>query len=269
LKTLAIPLILVGFAMGASAPAAPDAPDLVTDRPDQTESPLVVPVGTVQVEIGSLFVNDEEEGTRSEIASAPGTLIRYAFHPRFELRLEWPGWIEAESRGAEGQSRVSEAADPELGVKVALVAARGARPDVALLAHVSLPAGGEPIGSPRADPSVRLSVAHTLSKRIGLGWNVGWKAQSFRDDVGQTHTLTRLLYTASCGIEISERFGSFVEVFGDLPASDRARSAHSLDGGVTYLVTPRVQIDFSAGVALESEAPDRFVGFGISFRVPR
>jgi hypothetical protein len=268
-KKLAVLIVLAGFAAATSAATELVESELLTDRPDQTETAVVVPVGTVQVELGASFVVDEEGGERSETTGAPGTLVRYAFHPRFELRLEWPGWIEAESRGAGGQSRVSEAADPELGVKVALVAARGARPDVALLVHVSLPAGGEPIGSPRADPSVRLSVAHTLSKRVGLGWNVGWEAQSFRDDVGQTHTLTRLLYTASCGIEISERFGSFVEVFGDLPASDRARSAHSLDGGVTYLVTPRVQIDFTAGVALESEAPDRFVGFGISFRVPR
>ena len=268
MKTLAFLLILVGFAVGAPAAAEPDAPDVVTDRPDQTESPLVVPVGTVQVEIGSTFTNDEEEGTRTETSAAPGTLVRYAFHPRFELRLEWPGWVEADSRDASGRSRVSEPSDPELGVKVALAAARGKRPDIALLAHVSLPWGGEPIGSPRADPTARLSVAHTLSRRIGLGWNVGWEAHSFRDPNGQTHTLTRFIYTASCGIEISERLGTFVEVFGDLPASDPARSAHSLDGGVTYLVAPRVQVDFSAGVALESEAPDRFVGFGVSFRVP-
>jgi hypothetical protein len=268
-KKLALLVILIALAPDRAAATEPAEPELVTDRPDQTESPVVVPVRTVQVEIGALFTTDEREGTRSEVSGAPATLVRYAVHPRLELRLEWEGWIEAASRGPEGKSRVSEGADPELGVKVALAPARGARPEMALLAHVSLPVGGGAFGSPRADPSVRFSAAHTLSERVDLGWNVGWEAHSFRDTAGQTHTLTRFLYTASLGIELSERVGTFIEVFGDLPGSDSERSAHSLDAGVTFLVAPRVQLDLAAGVGLESEAPDRFIGLGISFRVPR
>jgi hypothetical protein len=270
-KTLAVLWILSGFAADFPAAAEPDEPEpeLLTDRPDQTETAVVVPVGTVQVELGASLAIDDEGGERTETAGAPGTLVRYAFHPRFEMRLEWPGWIEAEGRGASGRSRVSEAADPELGVKVALVAARGARPDMALIAHVSLPAGGEPIGSPRADPSVRLSVAHTLSERVGLGWNAGWEAASFRDFNGDVHTLTRFVYTACLGFDLSARWGAYTEFFGDLPAGDSTPAAHAFDGGFTFLIAPRVQLDVSAGVGLNTQAPDRFVGFGISFRVPR
>jgi hypothetical protein len=254
-------LILVGLAAEASASAEPNEPDLETDRPDQTETAVVVPVGTVQVELGASLAIDEDGGERTETAGAPGTLVRYAFHPRFELRLEWPGWIEAESQ--------REAADPELGVKVVLASAQGARPDMALIAHVSVPVGGEPVGSPRADPSVRLSVAHTLSDRVGLGWNAGWEAASFRDVNGDVHTLTRFVYTACLGFELASRWGAYTEFFGDLPAGDSTPAAHAFDGGFTVLVAPRVQLDVSAGVGLNSQAPDRFVGFGISFRAPR
>jgi hypothetical protein len=268
-KILASLLILTALAPDRVAAAEPDEPELTTDRPDQTESPTVVPIHTVEVEIGALFTTDEREGTRSEVSGVPGTLVRYGVHRRLELRVEWEGWIEAENSGPEGESRVSEAADPELGVKVSLVAAQGARPEMALLAHLSLHVGGGAFGSPRADPSVRFSAAHTLSERVGLGWNVGWEAHSFRDTSGATHTLTRFIYTASLGVELPKRFGAFIEVFGDLPGSDSERSAHSLDGGVTYLVAPRVQLDLAAGAGLNAQAPDRFVGLGISFRVPR
>ena len=139
---------------------------------------------------------------------------------------------------------------------------------MALLAHVSLPLGGETVASPRADPSVRLSAAHTLSDRVGLGWNLGWEATSYRDTLGGVHTRTRFVYTASFGIELAERSGAFIEIFGDLPANDPAPAVHSLDGGVTFLIAPRVQLDLAAGFGLDADAPDRFVGFGISFRVP-
>ena len=259
--------VLLMILIGGAAKA--DEPELLTDRPDQTETAVVVPVGTVQVELGAALAIDNEGGERTETAGGPGTLVRFGVHPRLELRLEWPGWIGAERSGAGGRSRVSEPGDPELGVKVALAGAQGARPDMALLAHVSLPVGGEPIGSPRADPSVRLSVAHTLSDRVGLGWNAGWEAASFRDVNAEVHTVTRFVYTASLGVELAARWGAYIEIFGDLPASDAAPDAHALDGGVTFLVAPRVQLDLTAGVGLNSPAPDRFVGFGISFRVPR
>ncbi len=269
MKKRASLLIMAGLVAAHAGAAELSGPDLVTDRPDQTESPVVVPVGTVQAEIGALFSVDDQGGTRTRTVEAPGTLARYGLHPRLELRLAWAGWIEDESRGAGGRSRVSEAADPELGVKVSLSSARGARPEMALLAHVSLPLGGGTVGSPRADPSVRLSAAHTFSDRVGLGWNLGWEAASYRDTIGEVHTRTRFVYTASLGVELAERCGAFIELFGDLPASDPAPAAHSLDGGVTFLLAPRVQLDLAAGFGLDADAPDRFAGFGVSFRLPR
>jgi hypothetical protein len=251
--------------LGALAPAAgvfgQEPAELITDRPDQTESAAVVPHGALQVELGALRLEDDD----LDVTEVPGTLVRYGLHPRFELRFAWPGWIEAEARGA----RLDGAADPELGAKLAIFDERGARPDLALLAHLTLPAGDDAIGSPRADPSIRIAGAHTLSETLGLGWNLGYEAASFEDSAGRAHTLGRWIYTAALGFDLAPRWGAFVELFGDLPASDPAPAAHSLDGGVTYLVRPNVQLDLAAGVGLDADAPDRFVGIGLSFRLPR
>jgi hypothetical protein len=140
---------------------------------------------------------------------------------------------------------------------------------LALLAHLSLPVGEEDVGSPRADPSARLAASHTLGERVGLGWNLGWEAGSSRDAGGGTHTLTRWVYTAALGYELSDAWGIFVDVFGDLPASDEAKAAHSLDAGLTFLVSPRLQLDLAAGIGLDGDAPDRFLGAGVSVRLPR
>jgi hypothetical protein len=48
-----------------------------------------------------------------------------------------------------------------------------------------------------------------------------------------------------------------------------ARPVNALDGGMTYLVTPRLQLDASASIGLSSLAPDWTFGVGASYRFPR
>lgn len=255
---------------GAAAQTAPEAAELVTDRPDQTESAVVVPPGALQIELGASFARDEAGAARVESVELPGTLLRWGVARRLELRFAWPGQVEVESRAGRHRDELSGGGDPELGAKLALLSsATGAAFDLALLAHLSLPVGDEAVGSPRADPSIRLNGAHDLAPGLGLGWNVGYAAASVEDARGDVDTLGRFLYTAALGFELSPRWGAFVELFGDLPASDAGPAAHSLDGGVTYLLTPRLQIDAFAGFGLSDAADDRFAGFGVSIRVPR
>lgn len=69
-------LLLIFFAVLAVHPATlcaqtQEEQELITDRPDQTESPSIVPTGSVQLETGILFVQDEflETGTLLTVPS--------------------------------------------------------------------------------------------------------------------------------------------------------------------------------------------------------
>jgi len=270
--------VLLSFALFAPPAAlsqsleagAGTAPELVTDRPDQTESAVVVPDGTFQAEFGAAFLRDDDGLVRVDAFEAPGTLLRFGLLRNLELRLAWAGWIELENRREVGRDSASGAADPEIGAKLVLVsAADGGAFDLALLGHLALPAGEDDFNSPRADPSLRVNGAHDLAPAVGLGWNVGYEAASFEDARGEVHTLGRVIYTVAAGFDLADHWGCFVELFGDFPASDPEPAAHSLDAGLTWLVAPRVQLDLAAGVGLNDAAPDWFVGAGLSFRVPR
>lgn len=237
-----------------------ETPELVTDRPDQTESAETVSPGRVQVETGLLRSEDDAGGVETETDELLGTLVRVGLVGDWELRLGWGGFVDAP--GTDG------AADAELGVKWRLARSASGRTTTALLASTSVPVGDDELTSDRFDPEVRLSVAHELSARLGFGWNVGVARESAPNASGSLRSESFLLATAALGFAASERVGLFVELFGEGGGSRGGSPAISLDGGATFLLRDNVQLDLAAGVGLSHAAADRFVGVGVSFRLP-
>ena len=115
-----MPLVLL-VPVGTGVARA-QSPDMVTDRPDQTESAAVVPRGLLQVETGYLFARDGDV----DGYAGPGTLFRIGLGGRLELRIGHVGIVGGAGRHGVG--------DSELGAKINLIArADGWRPELALL----------------------------------------------------------------------------------------------------------------------------------------
>ena len=144
-------------------------PELVTDRPDQTESSVVVPPGYVQIETGWSLSRNQEGGIRTNTHAFPGTLFRIGALDRMELRLDYGGALWEQTRGAGQSNNFSGSGDMGVGAKLYFWEEQGWVPEAALLAGVSLPVGKEQFSSGRADPSFRLSLSHTLSDRLSFG----------------------------------------------------------------------------------------------------
>ena len=85
---------------------------------------------------------------------------------------------------------------------------------------------------------------------------------------GVRESLSFFTYTVALGMDVSNRWGAFVEVFGDLPVEVPGGAANSVDGGFTFLVRDNLQLDLSAGAGLTDGVPDRFLGLGLSVRIP-
>ena len=247
---LAAPALLMALGT-ASAQTA----ELVTDRPDQTESATAVPRGLVQVETGYLLSRDSGLGT----FEVPGTLVRIGLGARAELRIGHAGVI--------GSARRRGAGDSEVGAKVNLIAsADGWTPELAVIGGLSLPTGDEPFSSDGVDPSLLMAFAHELSPRVSVGYNLGAAWESSPD---QPDRETSLLATLALGIGVTERLGAFVEVFGDRRTAADATTGVSIDGGMTYLLLETMQFDLYVGRGLRGPTADVFVGTGLSVRIPR
>lgn len=251
-----------------SAQVSNPAPDLVTDRPDQTESASVVPRGWGQIEIGWTFAHDDEAGVDVETVEGPGTLLRLGVHDRMELRIGWDGHVRQRVEAFGGRFTVDGLGDMSLGAKFLLVEGTDSRPQVALLVQSTVPVGDDEVTSDRYDPSFRFNFDHDLSERTGFGVNLGAEWQEVPGPSGD-EAAASFLYTAVLGHSPADRWGVFVEIYGsesvsgpDLPGET------SLDGGVTWLLRPNLQLDLAGGIGLSDSADDRFLGLGVSYRWP-
>lgn len=268
------PLVALGLLFQVWNPAwGEEPPELVTDRPDQTESTSIVPPGYLQLEVGWTHTEDDEHGEDFEGDSLPETLIRYGLCEKLELRLGHSGhsWEEVEFDNGAPSEEVEGWGDAEIGFKYDLwdEIPECWIPDAALLMHLSLPTGAEGHSSERADPSVRFNFTHTLAEDLSISYNLGAEWETLEDARGEEDTLSTFIWTVSVGKSLTDRLGAFVEIYGDAPLSAEGGATSSLDGGFTYLLTDNLQIDILAGAGLSERADDWFIGSGVSYRFPR
>ena len=248
-------LLLLLIAPVGTGVARGQSPDMVTDRPDQTESATVVPWGLLQVETGYLFARDGDV----DGYAVPGTLFRLGLGGRLELRIGHVGIVGGAGRHGAG--------DSELGAKINLIArADGWRPELALLSGLSLPTGDHGFSSNGVDPSFLVAFAHELLPRLSLGYNVGAAWESSADRPNRD---AFLVYSVVLGVRLTDHLSTFIELFGDRQTTGTIATSASVDGGLTWLVTDIVQVDVSVGRGLWGPTNDVFVGTGLSFRLPR
>ena len=175
-------LLLVLIVPVGTGVARAQSPDMVTDRPDQTESAAVVPRGLLQVETGYLFARDGDV----DGYAMPGTLFRIGLGGRLQLRIGHAGIVGGSGRRGAG--------DSELGAKINLIErADGWRPELALLGGLSLPTGDHGFSSDGVDPSFLVAFAHELLPRLSLGYNVGAAWESSADQPDRDAFLARYL----------------------------------------------------------------------------
>lgn len=240
-----------------TAKAQTTKPDIITDRPDQTEASALVPRGSLQIEAGFIYEKDREENVDITNYTYNTTLIKYGVNDNLELRFitEYLG-----ERAKIGETSVSELqgfSPIALGVKLRIAEEKGFWPQTSMIGHINLESGSSDFETEHTSADFRFTFAHTLSDKFALSYNLGaeWN--------GVTPQST-FLYTLSLGYEITDRLGVFVESYSFFPEDDDAD--HRLDGGLTFKFTPVLQWDISGGIGLSKNAPDSFISTGLSAR---
>lgn len=241
--------VLFNFSTVLAQDQTPDP--IATDRPDQTETPEIVPKGMFQMENGFSF---EKAGRDSKNFVLPSSLLKYGFNGKFEFRLI-AEWVIDETGG----TKISGLNPILVGFKVAICDEKGILPKTSLIGHLSIPEfASDDFKTTYYAPEFRFTMQHTLSDKINLGYNLGaeWDGESPEPT---------FIYTLTSGFELSQKAGCFIELYGFAPQKDKAD--HRIDGGVTYLLSSDMMIDASGGFGLTDNAPDYFAALGFSFRL--
>lgn len=234
---------------------------LITDRPDATEASSVVGKGILQIETGGLYESYEENNIKTENYIYNTTLVRYGISDNFEFRL---GWDFAEGitkvNGTKTNNVTSGFSPLLLGMKVAIAEEKNGWPEVALIGHVfPLFIASTDFRPETTGVDFRFSLSHTLSEKSSIGYNIG-------AEWGNDSPEAAAIYTLAYGYSITDKFGFYIELYGDFPEDNSAN--HYWDGGFTYLASNDLQFDAYVGTSI-TKGQDILLGLGLSYRIPK
>jgi hypothetical protein len=213
--------------------------EIVTDRPDITESAIVVPTASLQAENGATWTG----GRHAKGLDICQSLLRLGVGEGYELRLALPSRFEGFS----------------LGLKRQLGPVRGF--DVSLIVAASLPVGSTQYRH-RVDPFLKIP----WSRELGHGWSVGGMQSVFwLTEDGRRNLTWEPTFVVER--ELTRSAYAFAEYGGDYPQrGDSKQTAHF---GAAYKIGSNNQLDLHFGFGLSPATPDRFFAVGYSFRIDR
>tara|TARA_B100001248_G_scaffold204415_1_gene158556 strand:+ start:437 stop:1144 length:708 start_codon:yes stop_codon:yes gene_type:complete len=213
---------------------------IITDRPSQTESAVVLSSGQIQVESGILIENSQ---------SNINTLFRIGIIEGIEIRINSNYLINDEL----SFMKKSSFSDFEVGAKFRIFDKTSNNTKVAFLSHLSIPTAIEVFSNDVYGLLSRLNVSHGLNNESQIAYNLGYN--KFKKMDGQ------FIYTIVYGRSL-DSFGIFFEIFGD---DSKNSSNINFDSGITYLLDNEKQLDLSIGKGINNDMI--FISGGISINI--
>jgi len=244
-------LTLLLAVMPLSISAQEEETVICADRPGMATGTEVMPKGRWQWEQGFSYEADKTGGTTIHMLNFWNSVLRYGLTEKAELQVQFDGqYMHGDGMSVTGLCPIVTR------TKVNIFEGQNALPSVGLLAQLTIPCGKEEFRSDNISPQLYALFSNDISDKFNLTYNVGLEWDG--DDAAPT-TMVAL----AAGYSPSDYVGVFVEGYGYMHRHTSAQ--WYTDAGVTWITSPRVQLDLSAGILLNKFAKDFFVAFGASF----
>jgi hypothetical protein len=250
LKFACLAVALVWFDVAQASECPSSQSEIATDRPDVTNSSLVVPPGSLQSENG---VNTSRQSAGSGFDGS-NSRLRFGVAPCLELLVDIPSYVGRLSGSTDtGFTNVTPAVKWQV----------SALPEPSSLSVVV--GAGVPIGTPAiTGPGLQPYLQFPWSHELGAGWGIsGMFTSFFRPSDFSNHQTTEATFVIDK--KISEKMSMFAEYVGDYPS--RGASIALLNFGGGYLLSRTQQIDFHVAFGLNGNSPNYIVGVGYSLRL--
>lgn len=255
-------ILLLTFTILSTGLFSQDLPDITTDRPDQSESSSTVPKKSLQIETGFVLQGDKTTITETRNLDFFNTLFRYGVLDNFELRVGI-NYADVTLTPVDGGSDTTFTGFVPLvvGTKISITEQKGAVPELAFLASITIPnTGSRDFDILNMASDMRFALGWSITDRISAGGNIGAQWNAYAPGGSG-------FYSAVIGVSILKWMNGFVEVYGWLP--EKQMPDHRMDAGLTFPVRKNLQFDVSGGIGLSEISPDYFINAGIAWRIPK
>lgn len=213
------------------------AEPVTADRPGYSTGTATVRPGHFNVELGY-------QGS-SGSHSFPLTNVRIGLTPVTEIDLQWSGWDTA----------TGDIGNLTLGGKYRLL--DGDALQLSLLGLFTLPSGNSHPAGAGIAPFGALLWSYAAYEQAGLFGTL----QIASSDPAALQT--RFQAAVGAAFEHTPQLGSYLELFADLPLNHAGNDSFVLDGGFTWLLDERTQLDLHLGIDINGHAAD-FIGIGVA-----
>jgi Putative MetA-pathway of phenol degradation len=242
---------MVLASVDARADGCPKPSDAIaTDRPDTTNSSLVVPVGSFQSENGMNLSG--RDGGRT--LDGTNSRWRLGIAPCLEVLIDLPTYFAGiRSPNVSGFSDIGPALKWQISPLPGKV-------DLSMTMGVLLPTGTTEIAGRGAQPYLQFPWSWELQDGWGLS---GMFTEFFRPADFTTKQITETTFVIEK--KLTETVSVFTEYVGDYPQG--SVPSQLINSGALYRLTPTQQVDFHLAFGLNHNSPSYIVGIGYSFRV--
>jgi hypothetical protein len=239
-----------------------------TDRPDMTESPYTVDAGHFQLELSVLdYTRDRgnDEGVTAESLAIMPMLLKAGLLPNLDLQLGLDPYTRQRSKErASGAREDAEGfGDILIRAKLNLWGNDAGSTALAVMPFVKFPTAGSGLGTGNVEGGLIVPFAVALDEHWSLGLMAEVDLVQSSDGQGLD---VELLHTATVGRPIVGELAGFVEYAGVLALEGDGPYRAFFNTGLTYGLTPNVQLDAGVRVGLNRAAEDLGVFAGVSLR---
>lgn len=215
------------------------------------ESSYTIEPNTYQVELGySMSISRSNPPSYASVY--PELLIRTGLSSNLEINVSWPGWQVINS---DITAREHSRSGIVVGGKYRLSETDRFNLSALLLVATSIASGTSGMN---VDPT--LGLLWDYQGKSSLSWFGAVQLAS--EDAGSKREIIAQIALGS-SIAITDRLGIYLEYFRSSTLSVTADVNQPLNGGFTYLITPKIQFDLYAGAGL-NRSTDHFMGTGLA-----
>lgn len=242
-------LLLFGFFLRAQT--------ISSDRPGVGDGASIVLKNKFQLETGLEFARYRPgESYMFNQNTLPIALLRYGLSDKIELRL-LQSYFVTDRPKLQGDYSNNGFSNTSIGAKFRLAENTDRGTQAALLFDLVVPTGSQEVALNKFLASLRHLFSWNFSEQANLTSNIGvyWAEE-------QAISLT---YSFAVGYAINDKWGVFIEPFGEVFQFDDFSIA--IDGGLTYLLNSKMQFDASAGSGINNDF--YFMGLGFSWLITK